>query len=350
MYQTPNGAFTYTIQTLYDLSTGTPTSNANYNGSDLTNCKVDKMTISTSYTTYEAVFQATINCTLKGDIELTATTSSVVRISDFEWNNRVTPVASNISRLIDGFNGDAFNDLVYNDRNDSLRGDGGKPLTAMYQTFRMDAGTNITWMYGSVTAAGWISNSSAQEGFRQYVGASSVESCENYIRIFTASVLSDLGVVSEQNPLTSADAFRSAIRPLNWTDLPLSRRAATQSRYVGTSGLWPGREGGGPGPGPDRSKPFANVLLGGNMSEYNLPFDFVRPTNFNAYYLCHYFSWKSPSSLAIDVFVATASLFMVYWGTLNLLLTFFAKRESEKANRCVCTNCDTDCLAGKWES
>ena len=52
-----NGAFTYTIQSLYDKASQTRISNAYYNGSSLGGCTVDAIDVFGSFSTYEAVFE-----------------------------------------------------------------------------------------------------------------------------------------------------------------------------------------------------------------------------------------------------------------------------------------------------
>ncbi|KAG9085167.1 hypothetical protein FS749_004636, partial [Ceratobasidium sp. UAMH 11750] len=112
---------------------------------------------------------ATINCTMEGHVELTATTGSIVRYSASEVNNRVTPVAGNISRLINGFNADVFNDLLFGGRTSIQDGGQVKHLTAMYHTFLMDTNGNITWMHGSLTFPGWLLQDPRQGGFREHI-------------------------------------------------------------------------------------------------------------------------------------------------------------------------------------
>ncbi|KAG8697877.1 hypothetical protein FRC08_006257 [Ceratobasidium sp. 394] len=311
-YQTPNGAFTYTIQSLYDGSTGTPTSNANYNSSELSNCRVDTITLSAAYATYEASFDVTVNCSLKENIELTATTTSIVRVPWIEKKSdtaRVTPLAGNTTQLLTAFGSDFFEDVLFSGR--ALLWPKNIPLGAIFYVYRLNANATIDWIFGSFSAAGWVTRNPGPNGFRLSVSPSSVQACENYLRMLSASILSDLGVVSQQNPLTNADAFKAAIQPLDWA-------------WRGNTSL----------------TPFANLISGPNMTTYNIPYNFVRPTSFNAQYLCHYISWKATSNLIVDVFVATSSLFTLFWGTLHVSLAFFAKKKSPKGNYCVCPNCD----------
>lgn len=67
-----------------------------------------------------------------------------------------------------------------------------------------------------------------------------------------------------------------------------------------------------------------------NLTVLSLPFNQTQPVPFNARYLCHNLWWKTPTSLVVDVLVATVSLFMVYWGLLQLALKYLAARSSEK--------------------
>ncbi|QRV73530.1 hypothetical protein RhiJN_01544 [Ceratobasidium sp. AG-Ba] len=124
---------------------------------------------------------------------------------------------------------------------------------------------------------------------------------ENYIHILVGSILLDLGVGSPQNVLASVSAFRNHVKPLDWSwrqQMPF--------------------------------KPETNTFLEGNIGNYGIPFVVDHPAAFNAYYLCYYISWKSGISLVVDIIVATASLFMAFWGLLNVVLRFWATKASDK--------------------
>lgn len=127
---------------------------------------------------------------------------------------------------------------------------------------------------------------------------------ENYLRIFYSAILSDMGIASKSNVMTDIDLFKRVIRS---TDL--SSPAAGNKSEV-------------------------NAVLE-NFPEYNLPLASVQPSRLNSEYLCHYTSWKTHSALAMDVCVATASLFIAFWSSLQIILAFFAKKSS---NRGKCNN------------
>lgn len=65
-----------------------------------------------------------------------------------------------------------------------------------------------------------------------------------------------------------------------------------------------------------------------NMSDHGLPFKLPQPVPFNAGYMCHRMGWKTPTNFAVDVLVATVSLFMAYWTLLNFVLRCLAVRSS----------------------
>lgn len=111
---------------------------------------------------------------------------------------------------------------------------------------------------------------------------------KNYMRILSSSILSDLGIASQSNVLANADLFKSLMQPVDFA-------------YRGTLNTMPGA----------MSK--VNAMLA-DLSNYSLPFTSIEPMQFNAEYMGHYQGWKPRESLAMDVCVAIASLFMVFWG------------------------------------
>lgn len=102
--------------------------------------------------------------------------------------------------------------------------------------------------------------------------------------------------------MTNTDLFKRFIQPVDF-----SYRAALTTMSGTTSQV--------------------NTMLA-DMSTFNLPFTSIQSTRLNAQYLCHYQDWKTRTNLVMDVCVATASFFMVFWGALGLVLAFFAKRAS----------------------
>ncbi|QRV73488.1 hypothetical protein RhiJN_01502 [Ceratobasidium sp. AG-Ba] len=272
------------------------TSNTNYNSSDLSGCKLDTVSLSASYANYVADFEASIICALTDDIEISVMTGNTVRLSSPSTNNSyATPLAMNIRKLMDAFNRDFFDDVLFGGYGSSP-GNPDKSFTAIYINFAIGADSTITWSDGSYSAQGLLITSTHRSEVPEYFSPSSTEAFENLIHIFSGSILTDLGVKSRQNPLTSTTAFTSAVKPLNWT------WRASQTPNVSQ----------------------ASQILSTDMPQYNIPFDSLEPTHFNALYLCHYFYWKSLGVLIVDVFVATVSMFTVFWHILNFILKFWA--------------------------
>lgn len=130
----------------------------------------------------------------------------------------------------------------------------------------------------------------------------SVAVFENYLRILSSSILSDLGIALQSNLMANTDLFKQFLVPVDF-----SYRGALVTMSGNTSQV--------------------NTVLA-NMSSFNLPFTSIQSTRLNTQYLCHYQAWKTGTNLVTDVCVATASLFMVFWGGLKLALAFLAKRAS----------------------
>ncbi|KAG8795682.1 hypothetical protein FRC12_011291 [Ceratobasidium sp. 428] len=314
MYQTPfrvpqNAAFTYNVRSLSN-SDSSFTSNANYNGSFLDRCTVGTVNMVINFAAYEANFEFAVNCLLPGDMSLNATTGCVVKAVNSDYNKPIAspsylgPTASKICRLMLAFNSDFFQDVLY-----LLPGYNRTPPVTVDQTFQLHANSTVEWLYGAFTGLGVLNHYPGKAGFQRdiryccfplYVDEY-VTTIENYIHIVAGSILTDLGAAPEQNALVSVEAFQNAVKPLN------------------TSWRLPS----------DHFNLYAMKILEGGMEEYDLPFTSIESTSFNAYYLCHYLSWKAPVNLVIDVFVSTASLFMVFWSGLNLVMRFYANQAPE---------------------
>ncbi|KAG8768087.1 hypothetical protein FRC12_005771 [Ceratobasidium sp. 428] len=315
-YQTPlwapqNAAVTYNVRSLSNSTDSSFTSNANYNGSSLDRCTVGTVNMVINFAAYEANFEFMVNCILPGDISLNATTSSVVKAVNSDYNKPIAiplclrPATSKICRLMLAFNSNLFHDVMFlpPEYNRS-------PPVTINQTFQLHVNSTVEWLYGAFAEPG-LYYYPGQAGFRQYISPSSVTTVENYIHVVAGCILTDLGASPKQNALASAEAFQNAVKPID-----------TSWRHP--SGHWDF---------------YAIMILEGGMKEYDLPFMSIQPTSFNAYYLCHYLSWKAPVNLAIDVFVSTASLFMVFWSGLNMVMRFCANRAPE-GNHCSCANCN----------
>lgn len=124
--------------------------------------------------------------------------------------------------------------------------------------------------------------------------------------VLSSSILCDLGVTSRQNILIDSTLFNNSI-----SDIDFSHRGS---------------------PGLVKTRSNINEILA-NMTAYNLPLRVNQTSHFNTQYMCSRMSWKPRAELLIDVCVATASFFMVFWGVLKLGLAFFARRASVNGKR-----------------
>ncbi|KAG9091314.1 hypothetical protein FRC06_000613 [Ceratobasidium sp. 370] len=79
-YQTPNGAFTYTIQNFVERNTREVFSSARYNGSTLSNCHIQLIGMFANFAAMDALFEAHINCTLADNIEMIAIAPSLITL------------------------------------------------------------------------------------------------------------------------------------------------------------------------------------------------------------------------------------------------------------------------------
>ncbi|KAG8777048.1 hypothetical protein FRC12_000563 [Ceratobasidium sp. 428] len=155
---------------------------------------------------------------------------------------------------------------------------------------------------------------------------------ENYAYVFWSTILSDLGVSSKPNILTNVDLFRQTIH-------------SNLSPPRGISVTW-------------INGTAVDYILSDTTS-FHLPFNDVRPTLFNARYICRKVAWKEPGSLVGDVLVATISFFMAFWSGLHITLRYFAvgssahstlfvfvyfevqaAHESTEGNYCTCPTCE----------
>ncbi|QRV88336.1 hypothetical protein RhiJN_16354 [Ceratobasidium sp. AG-Ba] len=292
-----NNAFVYTIVDLYDTSQDITTSNVGYKGANLTDCQVNDISISADFIAIQATWEMNIKCTFDDGIELLTTAQSLVDINSDLNKNLHTMRASQATRLMTMLRDDAHNSLLLDGYINNI--------TTMFHLFHLQPNGSIEWDRGLLSNGKLIWRGQGRIPFRL---ALSVTMIENYVYLWAGLALSDLGVGSQQNVLTSSTALKEHVKPLNWS--------LNSDEYQ------------------------TNVFLRGDLGEYGLPLNENHPVGFNAYYLCEYISWKAGISLVIDVFVATASLFMAFWGILNLALRFWATRSSEKSKHCICSNCE----------
>lgn len=119
-----------------------------------------------------------------------------------------------------------------------------------------------------------------------------------YIQVLGSAIPLDLGVETPGNILTSPEWMRRSFRS------NLDMLAQFKVLF--------------------NNAPNQTEKILANMSDFGLPLAAPQPTQFLAQYLCNGMAWKKPSSLFVDVLVATVSLFMAYWGILNFVLRYLA--------------------------
>ncbi|KAF8596411.1 hypothetical protein BDV93DRAFT_610903 [Ceratobasidium sp. AG-I] len=314
-YQTSNGLFTYTVQSLYSQTSQGRISNANYNGSTLESCFVDKATVSASLSNFEATFEATVNCSLPGNLEMIVTTNNVVRIPSEDSregiDSRASTSAQSAGRLLAGAGSDFFYEDVFTTATLTSDGNPQAAIIAFSFPFRFGENSTIEWLKGSrfVTASS-IQKDPGPVDLKDSISDQSDTVLENYLRIFYSAILSDLGIASQSNVMTDTDLFRRVIQPTNFSSHPAAD-----------------------------NKSEINAVLA-NLLEYKLPLTSVQPSRLNSEYLCHYYNWKTRSNLVMDVCVATASLFMAFWSSLAVVLASFARKDSGRGNYCTCDSCN----------
>ncbi|KAF8596420.1 hypothetical protein BDV93DRAFT_66240 [Ceratobasidium sp. AG-I] len=316
-YRTENGAFTYTIQSLYDKASQKCISNAYYNGTSLETCTVGTITASGSFSTYEATFEATVNCSFPGDLEVVVTANTLSKVpfrgSTENVDSRLSPLARSASRLLKGVSSDYFYEVVLTAGQLNTTGVM-RRLTSFGFIFQINNNSTIDWLDGSTfISETYVNRNPSKLELKEATRSQSVEAFENYIQVLSSSILSDLGITSKPNVMTDCDLFKRVIQPIDFT---YRTNMGTSSGNISQ----------------------VNMVLG-DMSNYSFPFASVQPTQFNAQYLCHYQAWKPRTNLITDVLVATVSLFTVFWGALKLALDFFARRASTDGNHCTCVNC-----------
>ncbi|KAF8596404.1 hypothetical protein BDV93DRAFT_610898 [Ceratobasidium sp. AG-I] len=304
-YQTLNGEFTYTITSLYDQTTGKRTSNASYNGTMLSNCTVDTITVTASYSTYEATFEATVNCSFPDGLEVIATTSTAVSMPIEGLREAIDGRSSNLahdaSRLISGVGSDFFYEVVFRDLLLPNRTD----MTSLRFFFQIYQNFTIDELEGSrYIGVKHLDVHANLTNMEEIISPQSPIFFKNYLWILSSAILSDLGIASQPNVMASKDLFMNYIEPVSFSEI-----VATKMPSIPIT---------------------VNGILA-NMSSYNLPFTSIQPTRFSAQYLCNYRDWKTPTSLVMDICVATTSLFLGFWGTLRVVLGFLARRMSAKS-------------------
>ncbi|KAG8794091.1 hypothetical protein FRC12_000527 [Ceratobasidium sp. 428] len=303
-YQTTNGAFTYTLQSLTNRSTGQTLLSISYGGPPLGDCFIQSTETFANFSADESSFVATVSCTLIGNVGMIATVLSIVALrmdSDSSVGKRWHSVAHlngtqsptfATAKLLAAFGGDIINQ--------SLGSPDGKPLPKLYWDYSpQENTTRLESSYPSRLPVGTVSI--ASDTNRIDLPAETVTVFRNFASVFWSAILSDLGVTSELNILTSSERFRSVIQNVS---IPIS------FHYDGMTG----------GTG-------VNAAIS-NTTAFGLPFVNAQSTSFSVPYLCHRMKWKSGGSLVGNVLATTFSFFMAYWGVLNLGLKYIASSSS----------------------
>ncbi|KAG9098099.1 hypothetical protein FS749_004683 [Ceratobasidium sp. UAMH 11750] len=318
-YRTPNGAFTYTIRNFVDKSTREVFSSIGYNGSSLSDCGVQSMGVFVNFITVDALFEANINCTLAGNLEMIATAPSLVTLradssssimERFEQElthkqTQSTYLAPAIARLLAALGTDFMNQFLPN-----IPTIDSTTVRTVYSGFEIYSDMKFFYHPGTWSFFGAVSQGAI---LPKVFNNLSMSVFENFASVFWSAVLVDLGVTSRPNILTNADLFRQVIH----SDLP-DIKGISLSWVNGTA---------------------ANFILN-NPTEFDLPFTNIQSTSFNARYMCRYLSWKTPVSLVVDVLVATVSFFMLFWAAFKIALQYFAVESSTQGNHCTCPNCE----------
>ncbi|KAG8765994.1 hypothetical protein FRC12_007147 [Ceratobasidium sp. 428] len=173
-------------------------------------------------------------------------------------------------------------------------------LSTVYSGFVIDSDARFSYYGATWSGYGVLSNDgrSLLDGFSN----KSISVFENFALVFRSAVLADLGVTSGLNPLTNDTLLRQVIHQ-NLLVPP----GISYSWINGTA---------------------ADFILS-NPTDFNLPFTDIRSTSFNARYSCRNMWWKTPTSLVVDVLVATMSFFTVFWAGLGTTLQYFAVKSSK---------------------
>ncbi|KAF8596424.1 hypothetical protein BDV93DRAFT_563365 [Ceratobasidium sp. AG-I] len=305
-YKTQNGLFTYTIESMTVTETEEALFTWAYNGSPFDTCTISSIYASTDYSLSRAQAEGTINCTLPGSIGLIANFKNdmpfrsgrsarafllprpdlrpyVGRSSDLHTLERTTAkrMAQSAGQLVERFAEDVSDDFS-------------AVLTA-YRNISSLCRYSGSWSSINDAPKRTCSNSTTNDTI-------TVERrLHNFVQVLWSAVLYDLGVDVPYSVLTNTEVMRTKLR-------------TNFDEYKGTTVDWPD------------SHAVDQVLA--NLTGYGLPLYAPQPASLSARYICRRMVWKQPTNLAIDVLVATASLFMAYWGILNFVLSSVATRFS----------------------
>ncbi|KAF8596075.1 hypothetical protein BDV93DRAFT_573022 [Ceratobasidium sp. AG-I] len=313
-YRTQNAVFTYTVESITSTDTEEELYTLSYDGSPIENCTIMRVDAIADYNAVKVEAQATINCTLPGNIILIAGFNQVfdnlipapgqsraVRAGVFQSpghagmarslkpraraQTNAQYMARTAGQLVEILTRDVSNDFraivrAYSDKSTLC------PLVGKWSSIEDTPTSNCTTASANATIV--------------------VERrLNNFVQVLWSATLFDLGVSSPNNRLTDPELMRKSLE-------------TNFDKFGTTSVTWPSSHG------------VDQVVA--NMTGYGLPLEAPQPVSLNARYICRRMVWKKPANLAVDVLVATASLFMAYWGILNFVLSFFATHLSENAH------------------
>ncbi|KAG8693589.1 hypothetical protein FRC09_010410 [Ceratobasidium sp. 395] len=179
-YRTPNGAFTYTVQNFIDRNTRNVFSSMSYNGSSLSSCYIQMMDVLVNFVTVDALFQAKINCTLDGNVEMmvtapslvtlrTDTESSIMRRYEQDLNHpqtQSTYLAPAVAKLLAAFGLDFMNQFLPLEIPSVNLGP--SRLSTVYSGFVIDSDARFSYYGATWSGYGVLSNDgrSLLDGFR----------------------------------------------------------------------------------------------------------------------------------------------------------------------------------------
>ncbi|KAF8603177.1 hypothetical protein BDV93DRAFT_544867 [Ceratobasidium sp. AG-I] len=291
-YRTQNGIFPYTIQRISSSEPGGTLSSLAYEGQVIENCYNTVMSADGGNLSGDTKFAASTTCTFSGGTNLTiGFRADPVDPLGYEPQNQMAHKASYLVPLL------AQEAAWYFWK--GLANSTSKFYPCSFATTLEPGTSDPIWQFCSHIKP--MSNE-LEEGKSLML---------NFLQVLQSATYSDLGIKSPYNLFSNPELMRQTLQP-NFKAMKYSNTSNPYNAY--------------------------DVLR--NMTKYGLPFEEPQPVQFHAQYLCNGMAWKSPSNLVLDVLVATVSLFMAYWGILNVVLEYLATRSSPRGNHCVCPNCN----------
>ncbi|KAF8594157.1 hypothetical protein BDV93DRAFT_565733 [Ceratobasidium sp. AG-I] len=287
-YRTQNGMFPYTIESITSAESGEKISTLVYEGQVIENCTDTALAVAGDFYEQGLTIVGNVTCTFSGGIQLIAGFNTDTNSGGlaYEPHNHTTQVASQLVKMLSD---EAVSQLS-----------GFHPCP-----FRFAVNTSHTTPSRERCEDETLTASTLDVLLN--IGA-------NYAQMLWSTIYLDLGINSPYYIMDNSELMRQLLQS--------NVDAITK---LNTSQL-------------NQGHVSQDVLA--NMTGYGLPLEAPKQVQVLAQYLCNGMAWKKPSTLVIDVAVATISLFMAYWGALNFVLRFIATRSSPHGNFCVCPNCN----------